>query len=80
VNAAITDTDRINWLEAHPLPVEVRGGPDDGHTARAWGLVAATGTLREAIDATMQASNEPSNGGLLLRPGRGDDAGSREHE
>ena len=41
MNAAITDTDRINWLEAHPLPVEVRGGPDDGHTARLWGLVAA---------------------------------------
>lgn len=48
--SAITDTDRINWLEAHPLPTEVRGGVEDGHTGKAWVVAAHAGTLREAID------------------------------
>jgi hypothetical protein len=47
----ITDTDRINWLEAHPLPTEVHGGSDDGHVAKAWAIAAHSGTLRDAIDA-----------------------------
>jgi hypothetical protein len=49
----ITDTDRINWLESKPLPAEVRGGNEDGHTAKFWGISAHDGTLREAIDAAM---------------------------
>lgn len=46
----ITDTDRIEWLEKHPLPTEVHGGRDDGITGKAWAIAAHDGTLREAID------------------------------
>lgn len=46
----VTDTDRINWLEANPNPTSVVGGIDDGAEAKFWGIGAHTGTLRETID------------------------------
>lgn len=50
LGAALQDADRLDWLEAHPLQSEIKGGSDDGHTGTFWGLGAANGTLREAID------------------------------
>lgn len=54
----ITDTDRINWLAARPLPAEVKGGRDDGHTAKFWGISAYSGTLREIIDHMIRTGSE----------------------
>lgn len=59
--STVTDTDRINWLEAHPLPTEVRGGAEDGHIGKAWAVAAHSGTLREAIDMLMLSENKDTD-------------------
>ena len=56
--SAITDTDRINWLEARPLPAEIHGGNEDGHQAKFWGISAYGGTLRETIDHMIKTGSE----------------------
>jgi hypothetical protein len=56
--AEISDTDRINWLEARPLPAEMRGGSDDGAVATFWGISAFTGTLRETLDHMIKTGSE----------------------
>lgn len=54
----ISDTDRINWLESKPLPTKVKGGLDDGHVAKFWGISAHSGTLRETIDHMILTGSE----------------------
>lgn len=56
--SAITDTDRINWLEARPLPASIHGGLDDGSDAKFWGIGAHSGTLRETIDHMILTGSE----------------------
>lgn len=56
--SAITDTDRINWLEARPLPASIHGGLDDGGDAKFWGIGAHSGTLRETIDHMIRTGSE----------------------
>ena len=56
--SAITDTERVNWLDAHPLPAEVRGGNDDGATAKFWGISAYDGRVREAIDHMIRTGSQ----------------------
>ncbi len=46
----MTDTDRLNWLDAHPSPAEIKGGVDDGREAIVWGISAYVGNIRDAID------------------------------
>lgn len=48
------DTVRLDWLETHPLLMDVHGGSDDGRTGTFWGVAAALGTLREVIDEVMK--------------------------
>ena len=55
VVALTADRDRLDWLCAHKAEAKVNGGPDDGGKASAWVIAAATGTLREAIDAAKKA-------------------------
>ncbi len=47
------DKNRVDWLEAHPLQTEIRGGNEDGHMGKAWAISAHSGTFREAIDLIM---------------------------
>jgi hypothetical protein len=56
------DSERLDWLEAHPLKAEVRGGSEDGHQSTAWAVAASNATLRETLDVlrSHKASNEPS--------------------
>lgn len=51
------DTEILDWLDAHPLPAQIRGGPDDGHTAKFWGISAYDGTLREAVTRMILTSS-----------------------
>lgn len=44
------DKERLDWLEAHPLKTEVKGGSEDGSTGTFWGCGSANCTLRETID------------------------------
>lgn len=45
------DGERLDWMEAHPLPAEVVGGRDDGLVARAWSIACVYNfSLREALD------------------------------
>lgn len=55
----ITDTDRMNWLEAHQLPAEILGGAEDGATSNFWGLASKAPTLREAVDYYIITGEEP---------------------
>jgi len=56
--SVITDTERVNWLDAHPLPAEVRGGNEDGATAKFWGISAYDGSVREAIDTMIRTGSQ----------------------
>lgn len=52
--AAKRDGERMDWLQAHPLPTEVLRGPNDGEQGHAWAIACANSiSLREAIDAAM---------------------------
>ena len=46
----VTDFDRIQYLERHPLKQEVVGGAEDGHQGVCWAVGAHSGTLRETLD------------------------------
>lgn len=46
----LEDTERLDWMDRHPLPTEIHGGADDGHAGKAWGVAAHEGTLRDALD------------------------------
>ncbi len=49
------DKERLDWLEAHPLKAEVKGGADDGDTAKYWAISSHhTFGIRQAIDAAMK--------------------------
>jgi hypothetical protein len=50
VASLTADKERLDWLQAHPLKSEVRGGSDDGGTVTRWGCGSANCTLRETID------------------------------
>lgn len=55
--AGAKDTCRLDFMDAHPLPTEVRGGCDDGHQGQAWAIAAHSGNLRDALDAWMLSAN-----------------------
>ena len=57
LGAALRDSDRLDWLDAHPLKAQINGGSDDGHTGKFWGLGAHSGTLREVIDEVRRQNN-----------------------
>ncbi len=44
------DKARLDWLEAHPMSTEIKGGSDDGRAGTFWGCGSANCTLRETID------------------------------
>lgn len=46
----LEDTERLDWMDRHPLPTEIHGGAEDGHTGKAWGVAAHEGTLRDTLD------------------------------
>ncbi len=52
----LKDKARLDWMEAHPSQAQVQGGPDDGHTATVWGLMAHSGSFRDAIDTAHSQS------------------------
>lgn len=58
----ITDTERINWLEAHPHPTSIVGGKEDGAEAKFWGVGAHSGTLRETIDHMIVTGSKRQEG------------------
>lgn len=35
---AIDDSERLDWLEANPLPTQVIGGQEDGHIGKVWAV------------------------------------------
>lgn len=61
----ITDTDRVDWLESHPVSAEVFGGPEDGHTARVWAVSSHSATLRETLDLLLQTPNSEKSEPLV---------------
>lgn len=54
VKVLSADKARLDWLAAHPLETQIKGGSDDGHVGIFWGIGAHSGTLRETIDAAMR--------------------------
>lgn len=60
-----SDTARLNWLEAHPLKSEVKGGHDDGKTAKVWAISCNKAhSLRQVIDfMILQSESTPERKG-----------------
>lgn len=56
---ALQDTERLNWLEAHPLRAGIHGGADDGSTGTFWGCGSANLGLRETIDTISAMPSKP---------------------
>jgi len=57
------DKARLDWLAAHPLRSEIKGGSDDGHTGNFWGCGSANLSLRETIDtiSALKSRERPDN-------------------
>lgn len=55
VQSLTKDKERLDWLEAHPLKADVKGGSDDGGTGTFWGCGSANCSLRETIDTISAA-------------------------
>jgi hypothetical protein len=61
--SAISDTDRLDFFEAHfRLPFEIRDGEHDGLEGTAWAICPNShATLRETIDAAIHSRNSPDH-------------------
>ena len=60
--AGMTDTSRLNFLEAHPCTAEVKGGEDDGLPLKSWTIATSgDGGIREAIDAYYEVTRQKNS-------------------